>query len=157
MSQKDRPAIQFDDDGLGCPQCRVRLASGKSNVFVDDINIGAYDSIRCEFCGFFLLTAKGFDDTKRAIHRYGLVVADDHIVAEQKPILEGKSEVQLSTYKGTNARSNDHVILSDEQSRYDLVLGTRSESAYGMPSAEPIAATIPNLVFAKRAIVQMGR
>lgn len=157
MSRKNRPAIQFDDGGLGCPQCRVRLAPGRSNVFVDGLNIGAYDSIRCEFCGFFLLAAKGFDDTKPAIRRYGLVVADDHIVAEQKPMLEGKSEVQLSTYKGTSASSNDHAILFDEQNTREMVSNTGSESTHGVPSAKPVAATAQHSTSAKRVTVHLTK
>lgn len=91
------------------------------------------------------------------MRRYGLVVADDHIVAEQKPILERKYEVQLSSYKGTSAISNDHAILFDEQNTREMASNTGSEPTRGVPSAKPVAATAQHSTSAKRVAVHLTK
>lgn len=68
--------IQLENNALGCPRCRVELSSNKSRVFVDRIYIGAFDSLACGFCGFFLLTEKGFDESAKEVKRFGLDAPD---------------------------------------------------------------------------------
>ena len=63
---------QLENDALGCPRCIVELVNGKSKVFVDRTSIGAFDSLSCVFCGFFLLTAKGFDESAKVIKQFAL-------------------------------------------------------------------------------------
>ena len=70
----DELPIQLENDALGCPRCKVELISRKSKVFVDRIDIGSFDSRSCAFCGFFLLTTKGFDESAKVIKRFGLDV-----------------------------------------------------------------------------------
>lgn len=158
MKRNDEPAIQLEDGSLGCPQCRVRLTSGKSCVFVDGLNIGAYESIRCEFCGFFLLTAEGFDNTKPAIDAYGLVVPDEHIVVKQEPVLKGQSTDSISTHEGKDPVDNP-LILPAMQSMGEIALRATSGSPHSRQVAEsPKAELSPNhIVFAKDTRILMKR
>lgn len=68
----DELPIQLTNDALGCPRCRVELTNRKSRVFIDGTTIGMFDSLACEFCGFFLLTEKGFDESAKIIKLFGL-------------------------------------------------------------------------------------
>ena len=63
----DELPILLANDTLGCPGCRVELTSRESKVSVDGTAIGMFDSMACEFCGFFLLTEKGFDESAKVV------------------------------------------------------------------------------------------
>lgn len=79
----DELPIQFADDSLGCPWCRIKLTNHKSRMFIDGTDIGMFDSLACEFCGFFLLTEKGFDESAKAIKLSGLVIPKQVSLSEQ--------------------------------------------------------------------------
>lgn len=78
----DELPIQLENDALGCPRCKVELISRKSRVLVDRIDIGSFDSRSCEFCGFYLLTTKGFDESAKVIKRFGLDVQQQNPIRE---------------------------------------------------------------------------
>lgn len=77
----DELPIQLTNDALGCPHCRVELTNRKSRVFVESVTIGMFDSMACEFCGFFLLTEKGFDESAKVITLLGLDRLEQDIIS----------------------------------------------------------------------------
>ena len=64
--------IQLSNDELGCPRCKVELIEGKSPFYFQKVKVGSFDSLRCEFCGFFILTETGFKESSKAITKFGL-------------------------------------------------------------------------------------
>jgi len=64
--------IQFDNDELGCPRCKTPLTEGKSPFYHHEIKVGSFDSLRCDFCGYFVLTERGFRESTKAIIQHGL-------------------------------------------------------------------------------------
>lgn len=64
--------IQFDNDELGCPRCKTPLTEGKSPFYHHEIKVGSFDSLRCDFCGYFVLTESGFRESTKAIIQHGL-------------------------------------------------------------------------------------
>lgn len=86
-TSNDELPIQLKNDALGCPRCHVELTNRKSRVFVEGIAIGMFDSTACEFCGFFLLTEKGFDESAKVIKLFGLdrVKQDVEFVHSREP------------------------------------------------------------------------
>jgi len=64
--------IQFDNDELGCPGCKAPLTEGKSPFHYRGIMLGSFDSLRCDFCGYFVLTESGFIESTKAITQQGL-------------------------------------------------------------------------------------
>ena len=58
-----------------CPQCRVPLERGPSRVAVDGTCVGSHDSVRCDFCGFFLLTESGFEGMLAAAIELGVAAS----------------------------------------------------------------------------------
>ena len=88
---------QLENDALGCPRCIVELVNGKSRVFVDRTNIGAFDSLSCVFCGFFLLTAKGFDESAKVIKQFALDTATQNNASENQQIENSGPEMIIKS------------------------------------------------------------
>jgi len=61
--------VQFDNGELGCPGCKAPLTEGKSPFHYRGIMLGSFDSLRCDFCGYFVLTESGFVESSKAITR----------------------------------------------------------------------------------------
>ena len=71
--------IQLANDELGCPRCKTPLVEGKSPFYFQKVKVGSFDSLRCDFCGFFILTEIGFRESSKSITKLGLVepIGDD--------------------------------------------------------------------------------
>ena len=65
--------IQLSNDELGCPRCKTQLLEGRSPFYFQRVKVGSFDSLRCEFCGFFVLTETGFRKSSEAIIKLGIV------------------------------------------------------------------------------------
>jgi len=65
--------IQLSNDELGCPRCKTQLVEGRSPFYFQRVKVGSFDSLRCEFCGFFVLTKTGFRESSKAIIKLGIV------------------------------------------------------------------------------------
>ena len=68
----DEDPIQLENDEFGCPRCKVQLIESKSSFYFQRVKAGSFDSLRCEFCGFFVLTENGFKESTKAIYKLGL-------------------------------------------------------------------------------------
>ena len=65
--------IQLSNEELGCPRCKIQLVEGRSQFYFQHVKAGSFDSLRCDFCGFFVLTETGFRESTRAITKLGLI------------------------------------------------------------------------------------
>ena len=89
----DELPIQLTNDALGCPHCHVELTNRKSRVFIDGRTIGMFDSIACEFCGFFLLTEEGFDESAKVIRLFGLNRLEQDVVFDYNSEQDAEQQV----------------------------------------------------------------
>lgn len=74
MGGHDGSGTGFADRKTTCPQCRVPLEPGMSRVAICGTSVGAHGSLRCDFCGFFLLTAAGLGGALVAAREVGIAV-----------------------------------------------------------------------------------
>lgn len=72
MNIMEEDPIQLTNDELGCPRCKIQLVEGKSSYYFQRVKVGSFESLRCEFCGYFILTENGFKESTKAIARFGL-------------------------------------------------------------------------------------
>ena len=64
--------IQLSNDELGCPRCKTELVKGKSPFYFQKVKVGSFDSLRCEFCGYFILSEEGFRESTKKMKSLGL-------------------------------------------------------------------------------------
>ena len=105
--------IQLENDELGCPRCKVELVEGKSSVYFQKVKVGSFDSMRCEFCGFFILTDTGFRESTKAITKLGLIEGEDYTGIEDTAI-----ELFYPNVSDTQSVS---ISLKDEEEEETLV------------------------------------
>ncbi len=65
--------IQLPNDEFGCPRCKTELNEGKSPYYFQSVKVGSFDSLRCEFCGYFILSEEGFRESTKRIKSLGLI------------------------------------------------------------------------------------
>lgn len=65
--------VQLSNEELGCPRCNTELVDGKSPLYFQKVKVGSFDSLRCEFCGYFILSEEGFRESSKKIAEMGLV------------------------------------------------------------------------------------
>lgn len=80
--------IRFPSGDLGCPYCKAQLVSGKSPYHFEGIRVGAFDSMRCQFCGFYVLSEAGHTDSVNALIELGLVSAEEDTAEITVPVFD---------------------------------------------------------------------
>ncbi len=78
---EDLDPIQLDNDELACPNCISALIEGKSAFYFKKYKVGVFDSLKCEFCGYYVLTEKGFIESSKKMKDLALTERD--IVEEE--------------------------------------------------------------------------
>lgn len=63
----EKDPVELEPGKLGCPDCKYPLVPGLTPFYYKGHNLGAFDGIVCEMCGYSLLTEKGYDDKGMAI------------------------------------------------------------------------------------------
>jgi len=98
--------IRFDSDELGCPHCKSPLSEGKPPFYYREVLAGSFDSLRCDFCGCFVLTESGFMESTKAITQQGLTgpVGDSTAIVG--------NDIKLSYPKASEIMS-DHTSVKE--------------------------------------------
>lgn len=66
----EKDPVELAPGKLGCPDCKYPLVPGLTPFYYKGHNLGAFDGIVCEMCGYGLLTEKGYEDTGKAIEMW---------------------------------------------------------------------------------------
>lgn len=66
----EKDPVELAPGKLGCPDCKYPLVPGLTPYYYKGHNLGAFDGLVCEMCGFGLLTERGYEDTGKAIETW---------------------------------------------------------------------------------------
>ncbi len=85
-----------DSEGrLLCPRDNSPLVAKKSEHYMGNEFIGAFDSKACEFCNYYLLTASGYANSLIEASKFGLIGPIEEIIDEISEIVEIKYSSQF--------------------------------------------------------------
>ena len=111
----EKDPIELAPGKLGCPDCKHPLVPGLTPFYYRGHNLGAFDGIVCEMCGFGLLTEKGYEDTGRAIEAWDRTL----------PLYE--TEIDVAIKYVTNAAKESTVALDGHGEAEKISTTDRSE------------------------------
>ena len=84
----EKAPIRLPNGDLGCPYCKTQLVSGKSPYHFEGIRVGAFDSMRCQFCGFYVLSEEGRTDSVNALIELGLISGEEDTAEITVPVFD---------------------------------------------------------------------
>lgn len=80
--------VRLPNGDLGCPHCRTRLVNGRSPYHCKGVRVGAFDSARCQFCGFYVLSDEGRIKSVDALIELGLISLEEDTTETVTPVFD---------------------------------------------------------------------
>lgn len=80
--------VQLPNGDLGCPYCKTQLVNGKSPYYCKGVRVGAFDSVRCQFCGFYVLSDEGRMKSLDALIELGLISVEEDTTETVTPVFD---------------------------------------------------------------------